>query len=101
MLKKALEQPCPGKSIDKISGIPTIKEIAKKLANEIYNNRFEPYWSWEFEFPKPPYSFYCDVTVRHTEFELTCPNMYKDGIETDCPAGILYELTFEIKKILD
>lgn len=105
LLQKALEtnsEQIPSKAIDTMTGFPTAKEIAKSLHEKIYNSRYEYSDSFEFEFIKGSYSFYCDVTTREngTKFETYCPMIFEDGDEIEVPAGFLYEIDFETKKYM-
>ena len=104
LLKKALEtnsEQILSRVINKMTGFPSTKEIALKLAHDIYETRYDYFYSFEFEFIKGEYSFYCDVnTCEHgTGFETSCPIMFRNGEEITVPASFFYEIDFEVKMI--
>ena len=105
MLKKILENEKhngPDKSINTIMGYPTAKEMIKSLYDEIFERRYDESDSFEFDYQKGEYVFFCDVrTYEHsTRVELSCPLLFYQGDEIAPPAGIIYELEYELKKII-
>ena len=102
MLNKILEQQqsqSPEKVINKMVYTNSfIPEMAKQLADKIYETRFEYTDSFTFEFN---YSFICDVRTRYNgeDCELSCGMSFIDSDPIIEP-GILYDLEFETKKLL-